>query len=129
MTDQLIETPRILIVDDSPSMRAMVSFTLQEKGYEVTQADNGSAALDRIDTGPTTYNLIIADINMPVMDGITFVREARKRKHCKYTPILMLTTETSTERIESARTAGATAWLVKPFQPERLLDATSRIMA
>jgi two-component system chemotaxis response regulator CheY len=116
----------ILIIDDSPSMRAMVSFTLQERGYSITPAENGAEALEKL-SGPCPYDLIIADINMPVMDGIDFVREARKQGAYKYTPILMLTTENSAERISTAKAAGATAWLVKPFHPNQLLDAARRM--
>lgn len=118
---------RILIIDDSPSMRAMISFTLQEHGYQVAQAENGADALTKLNVADT-YSLIIADINMPIMDGIQFVREARTLEAYKYTPILMLTTENSNDRIESARVAGATGWLVKPFQPDRLLDAAGRLL-
>ncbi len=107
-------------------MRAMVSFTLQEGGYTITPAENGADALTKLN-GPCPYDLIIADINMPVMDGIDFIREARKQGAYKYTPILMLTTETSAERMSTAKAAGATGWLVKPFHPEQLLDATRRM--
>lgn len=125
---ELPETGNILVIDDSPSMRAMVSFTLHEHGYQVKEAENGADALTQLDEACSPYDLIIADVNMPKMDGIDFVRQARTRPAYKYTPVIMLTTETASERIESARSAGATAWLVKPFQPDRLLEVAKRLI-
>ncbi len=116
----------ILIIDDSITMRKMVAYTLQESGYEVEESANGLEALAKLDS--LQYDLIIADVNMPVMDGISFVREARSKTDYKYTPILMLTTESTGERIQLGRQAGATGWLVKPFQPNRLIDAVKRVI-
>jgi two-component system, chemotaxis family, chemotaxis protein CheY len=116
----------ILIIDDSLSMRKMVAFTLEQSGYRVRECENGQDALHQI--GESHYDLILADVNMPVMDGLTFVKEARRKEEYRFTPILMLTTESTKEKIQEGRAAGATGWLVKPFQPGRLLDAVKRVI-
>lgn len=116
----------ILVVDDSFSMRKMVAFTLQEQGYDVTESVNGRDALNRLNTNE--FDAIVADVNMPVMDGITFVREDRAIQNHKLTPILMLTTESSTDKVQAGRTAGATGWLVKPFQPAKLHEAVQTVL-
>ncbi len=106
-------------------MRKLVAFTLEQSGYTVAECENGQQALQAIEN--VTYDLILADINMPVMDGLSFVKQARTLDAYKFTPILMLTTESSKERIQAGREVGATGWLVKPFQPARLLDAVKRV--
>ncbi len=117
---------KILAVDDSASMRGMVAFTLRGAGHEVTEAENGQLALD-VARG-SSFELVLADVNMPVMDGIAMVRELRALDAYKGVPILMLTTESHTERKMEGKAAGATGWLVKPFDPEQLLATVKRVL-
>ena len=117
---------KILAVDDSTSMRGMVAFTLRGAGHEVTEAENGQLALDAARGGG--FELVLADVNMPVMDGIAMVRELRALDAYKGVPILMLTTESHTERKMEGKAAGATGWLVKPFDPEQLLATVKRVL-
>ncbi|MDQ6646795.1 MAG: response regulator [Pseudomonadota bacterium] len=117
---------KILAVDDSTSMRGMVAFTLRGAGHEVTEAENGQLALD-IARG-TSFELVLADVNMPVMGGIAMVRELRALDAYKGVPILMLTTESHTEKKMEGKAAGATGWLVKPFDPEQLLATVKRVL-
>lgn len=117
---------RILTVDDSPSMRAMISFTLTELGYDTTEAVDGQDALDIVAEQP--FDLIISDVNMPRMDGIAFVGNARKIPHHQFTPILMLTTEAGNELKAQGKAAGATGWIVKPFDPQKLIDVVARVI-
>jgi two-component system chemotaxis response regulator CheY len=117
---------RILAVDDSASMRGMVAFTLRGAGHEVTEAENGQLALDV--ARDSTFDLVLADVNMPVMDGIAMVRELRAMNGYKGVPILMLTTESHTEKKMEGKAAGATGWLVKPFDPEQLLATVKRVL-
>lgn len=116
----------ILAVDDSPSMRALVYATLSNAGHRVLQACDGVEALALAKSEPV--NLVLADVNMPNMDGITMVRELRTISHYKFTPILMLTTESGTDRKKEAKEAGATGWLVKPFDPETLLATIRKVL-
>ncbi len=115
-----------LIVDDSASIRQMVSFTLQEGGFTVLEATNGQEGLQRLENGKV--DIIITDLNMPIMDGITFIRGARSRPASKFTPILMLTTESQEARKQEGRAAGATGWIIKPFDPERLLQVIAKVL-
>ncbi|MES2311810.1 MULTISPECIES: response regulator [Rhodanobacter] len=117
---------KILAVDDSASMRGMVAFTLRGAGHEVTEAENGQLALD-VARG-SSFELVLADVNMPVMDGIAMVRELRAMDGYKGVPILMLTTESHTEKKMEGKAAGATGWLVKPFDPEQLLATVKRVL-
>ena len=117
---------KILAVDDSASMRGMVAFTLRGAGHEVTEAENGQLALDAART--SAFELVLADVNMPVMDGIAMVRELRALDAYKGVPILMLTTESHTEKKMEGKAAGATGWLVKPFDPEQLLATVKRVL-
>ncbi len=117
---------KILAVDDSASMRGMVAFTLRGAGHEVTEAENGQLALD-IAQG-SAFELVLADVNMPVMDGIAMVRALRAMDSYKGVPILMLTTESHTEKKMEGKAAGATGWLVKPFDPEQLLATVKRVL-
>ena len=117
---------KILAVDDSVSMRGMVAFTLRGAGYEVAEAENGQLALD-VARG-SSFDLVLADVNMPVMDGIAMVRELRAMDAYKGVPILMLTTESHTEKKMEGKAAGATGWLVKPFDPEQLLATVKRVL-
>jgi len=114
-----------LTVDDSKTMRDMVSFTLKNAGYEVVEAENGQLGLDQI--SGASFDVIITDVNMPVMDGITFTREARKRAETKTIPILILTTESGADIKNEGRNAGATGWIVKPFNPEKLLQVVEKV--
>ncbi|WEN14583.1 response regulator [Rhodanobacter sp. AS-Z3] len=117
---------KILAVDDSASMRGMVAFTLRGAGYEVTEAENGQLGLDA--ARENAFALVLADVNMPVMDGISMVRALRALDAYKGVPILMLTTESHTERKMEGKAAGATGWLVKPFDPEQLLATVKRVL-
>jgi len=116
----------VLIVDDSMAMRRMIAFTLESSGFSVIQGCNGVEGLERLNEQPA--DLIIADVNMPVMDGITFVRHARTLPGFQSIPILMLTTENLKSRVSEAREAGASGWLVKPFRPDRLLEVVGRVL-
>jgi two-component system, chemotaxis family, chemotaxis protein CheY len=115
-----------LVVDDSPSVRQLVAFTLRGVGFEVCEGANGAEGLTHLDAGKP--DLIITDLNMPVMDGITFIRNVRSRAATKYTPILMLTTETQAEKKQEGKVAGATGWLVKPFHPDKLLSVIDKVL-
>jgi len=114
-----------LIIDDSKTMRDMVAFTLKNAGFDVTEADNGQAGLDKVKG--SSFDVIITDVNMPVMDGITFTREARKCAGARTTPILILTTESGSSLKNDGRSAGATGWIVKPFNPEKLLQVVEKV--
>lgn len=118
---------RILIVDDSASLRQLVAIALRGAGYDVVQAENGADALTKLDG--ERIHLVICDVNMPVMDGIAFVREARKLPRYRFLPILMLTTESRESRKREGQMAGAKAWVVKPFRPEQILNAVSKLIA
>ena len=117
---------RILLVDDSVSMREMVGFTLKGAGYAVSQAEDGVEAL-KFAQG-NTVELVITDINMPNMDGITLIKELRALPAYKFIPILTLTTENSTEKKKLGKIAGATGWIVKPFDPDHLLSTVKRVL-
>ena len=117
---------KVLIVDDSASMRQMVGYTLRQGGYEVTEAEHGQDAVDKLQNTPV--DLIITDLNMPVMDGITLIRTVRKHPTLKSKPILMLTTEGLAAKKEEGRTAGATGWIIKPFDPEKLLQTVAKVL-
>ena len=118
--------PHILAVDDSSSMRQMVSFTLASAGYAVTEAEDGAIALDKARGGQ--YDLVLADVNMPNLDGISLIRALRALPAYQYTPMLMLTTEAGDGKKQEGRAAGATGWLVKPFNPEQLLATLKRVL-
>ena len=118
---------KILVIDDSASLREVVSIALQRAGYEVLQAADGRQALAKLDG--SRIHLAICDVNMPVMDGITFVKEARKRPDYRFMPIIMLTTESRESRKQEGQMAGAKAWVVKPFRPEQMLQAVAKLIA
>jgi two-component system chemotaxis response regulator CheY len=118
---------RILAVDDSASMRQMVSLTLQSAGYEVLSAVDGDDALRQASSG-APVDLVITDVNMPNMDGIALVRELRLLPQYKGVPLLVLTTEASVEKKMAGKEAGATGWIVKPFNPERLLETVTKVL-
>jgi two-component system chemotaxis response regulator CheY len=118
---------KILAVDDSAAMRQMVGITLSGAGHEVEQAADGCEALQMAERA--RFDLVITDVNMPKMDGITLVRELRGLASYKYVPMLVLTTEATAERKQAGKAAGATGWLVKPFDPERLLATIAKVLA
>jgi len=116
----------ILTVDDSVTMLMSIKIVLENAGYKVEQAQNGKAGLTVLDkTG--RVDAIITDLNMPIMDGISFIKAVRQKKACKFTPIIMLTTEAQAAKKEEGRKAGATAWIVKPFKPEQLLAVLKKV--
>ena len=116
----------ILVVDDSPSLRQVVTTSLQGKGYDVIQAENGKDALTKLDG--TKINLVISDVNMPIMDGLTFVTEMKKLPRYKFTPVIMLTTEAGVDMKDKGRGAGVKAWIIKPFKPESMLTAVAKLI-
>ncbi|MGR6758030.1 response regulator [Aeromonas veronii] len=116
----------ILIVDDSATIRQVVGMTLKGAGYEVMEASDGKDALNKLDG--KKINLIISDVNMPNMDSITFVKEAKKLANYKFTPVIMLTTESQDSKKQEGQAAGAKAWVVKPFQPEQMLAAVAKLI-
>lgn len=116
----------ILIVDDSASMRQMVSFTLKEAGYAVEEAVDGVDALGKAKT--KAFNIVVTDVNMPNMDGISLIRELRTLASYKFTPLLMLTTESDDSKKQEGKSAGATGWMVKPFNPEQLLATVKKVL-
>lgn len=116
----------VLVVDDSNSMRQMVSFTMKEAGFDVIEGSNGQEAIDRVKG--KSVNLVITDLNMPVMDGMSMIRTLRTMSEFKFTPILMLTTESQQEKKSEGKAAGATGWIVKPFNPEQLLQVVGKVV-
>ncbi|MCX8146276.1 MAG: response regulator [Azovibrio sp.] len=116
----------ILAVDDSASIRQMVSFTLKSAGYDVIEAADGMDGLDKAKA--RSVNLILTDQNMPRMDGLTLIRSLRALPQYKTTPILMLTTESSEAMKSQGRAAGATGWLVKPFDPQKLIEVVRKVI-
>lgn len=116
----------ILIVDDSASIRQVVGIALKNAGYNVIDACDGRDALNKMNG--EKIHLVISDVNMPNMDGISFLKEVKKMPSYKFTPVIMLTTEGGKDKIEEGRAAGAKAWVVKPFQPPQMLDAVSKLV-
>ncbi len=117
---------KILVVDDSASMRQMIAFTLKGAGYDVVEANDGLQGLSTAKS--QNFDLIFTDVNMPGMDGLTFTREVRKLPNFKFTPILVLTTEAGAAKKAEGKAAGATGWLVKPFNPDQLLNTAKRVL-
>ena len=115
----------VLAVDDSKTMRDMVSFTLRNAGFAVTEAVDGKHALDQ--SKAARFDLVITDVNMPNMDGITLVKNLRANPDYRGTPILILTTEKDERKKNAGREAGATGWLVKPFDPTKLLQVVKKV--
>ncbi|GIX21967.1 MAG: Fis family transcriptional regulator [Gammaproteobacteria bacterium] len=116
----------ILAVDDSPSMRKMVSFTLKEAGHRVLTAENGEQGLELAKAEKA--DLVLTDINMPTMDGISLVKALRALPGYEHVPILVLTTESGANKKLEGKAAGATGWLVKPFNPEKLLEVVAKVL-
>ena len=117
---------RILAVDDSPSMRDMVRIALTSAGFDVTSASDGQEALDI--ARQSGFDLVLSDVNMPVMDGIEFIKNVRATGQHNSLPILILTTETSQDKRDQGKAAGGTGWIVKPFDPEKLISVIHRVV-
>jgi two-component system chemotaxis response regulator CheY len=116
----------ILVVDDSASVRQVVSIALKSAGYDIIEGVDGKDALSKLNG--QKIHLIISDVNMPNMDGISFVKEAKQLPAYKFTPVIMLTTESQEAKKQEGQAAGAKAWVVKPFQPAQMLAAVSKLI-
>ena len=119
----------IAVIDDSPTIRTSVEYAIKSLGYPVMQAENGADALEKINTTVSEGDeiaLCVVDVNMPVMDGITFVKEFRKID--RFTPLIILTTESEEGKIREGKEAGASGWIVKPFKPEGLIEVVSKLI-
>lgn len=116
----------ILTVDDSASVRQMVGFTLKRAGYDVVEAYDGRDALAKLTHQPV--QMVIADLNMPNMDGIELIRQLRREPNHRFVPIIMLTTESEPAKKQAGREAGATGWIVKPFTPEQLVAVVAKVL-
>jgi two-component system chemotaxis response regulator CheY len=116
----------ILAVDDSATMREMVAFVLESAGYRVIEAEDGARGLER--AAATAFDLVITDQNMPKMDGLTLIKSLRGMPQYRSAPILMLTTESSDAMKAAGKAAGATGWLVKPFDPQKLLEVVKKVI-
>jgi len=116
----------ILVVDDSASVRQVVGIALKGAGYTVIEACDGRDALKKLDG--QKINLVVSDVNMPNMDGISFVKEMKQNASYKFTPVIMLTTEGADEKKQEGKAAGAKAWIVKPFRAEQLLQTVSMLI-
>lgn len=116
----------ILVVDDSASLRQVVAIALKGAGYDVVEAADGKDALAKLDG--RKLHLIISDVNMPNMDGIELVKQVKTNAQYKFTPIIMLTTEAGEDKKSAGQAAGAKAWVVKPFRPEQMLTAVSKLI-
>lgn len=118
---------KILAVDDSKTMRDMVSFTLRRAGFEVFEAEDGRDALTKTGAGMVKFDVVITDLNMPNMNGFELIRALRADSNYKFIPILMLTTEGDETKKNEGKAAGATGWVVKPFNPEKLLQVVNKV--
>ncbi|WP_018151818.1 response regulator [Leeia oryzae] len=116
----------IMVVDDSASLRQVVSIALKGAGYDVLEGCDGKDALSKL-TGQK-INLVISDVNMPNMDGISFVQELKKKPEYKFTPVIMLTTESGDDMKSKGQAAGVKAWVVKPFKPDQMISAVSKLI-
>ncbi|HBI14171.1 MAG TPA: two-component system response regulator [Desulfobulbaceae bacterium] len=119
-------TKRIITVEDSTSLREMISFTLSEAGYEVAQAEDGQDALDKLTEFKA--DLVITDLNMPKMNGIELTSSLRANQMYRFIPIIFLTTESQLQKKQAAKEAGATGWIVKPFKPDQLLQVVRKVL-
>jgi two-component system chemotaxis response regulator CheY len=117
---------KILAVDDSASMRQMITFTLKSAGFDVVEACDGVEGVSQ--ARQHKCDLVLSDVNMPHMDGIAMTRELRALPDYKYTPILMLTTESGLDKKTEGKSAGATGWIVKPFKPDQLLSTIKKVL-
>lgn len=116
----------IMAVDDSASVRQMLSFTLENAGYEVVEAVDGQDAVNKLDQ--SAVHMMITDLNMPNMDGIDLIRSVRTKRQYKFIPIIMLTTESKDSKKQEGKAAGATGWIVKPFKPDQLLGVVKKVL-
>lgn len=119
---------KALAIDDSPTVRIAIKMTLERAGFEVDLAADGVEAIQKIDITSNRFHLIITDLNMPRMDGIELIRAVRANPAYRFTPILILTTESQADRKEAGKKAGATGWIVKPFQPEQLIAVIRKVV-
>ena len=117
---------RILAVDDSATMRQLVKMTLTRAGFEVVEAEDGAKGLQKATA--ETFDMVLSDINMPVMTGLELLRNLRKLAQYKFTPIVLVTTESQLDKKAEGKTAGATGWIVKPFEPEQLLAVVTKVL-
>ena len=117
----------VLVVDDSASIRQVVGIALKGAGYQVLEACDGTDALAKLDGN--RVHLIISDVNMPKMDGLSLLKALKTRPDTRFTPVIMLTTESEEDKKAQGRAAGARAWVVKPFQPQQMLTAVSKLIA
>ncbi len=117
----------VMVVDDSVTMRQMVSFALTNAGYQVVEAGDGEEAVGKL-KGGAKPNVVIADLNMPIMDGLSLIKAIRAMPNFKFIPVLMLTTEADESKKKEGQTVGATGWIVKPFNPEQLLKAIEKVL-
>lgn len=117
---------KVLVVDDSQAVRQSVGYVLKEEGYEVVESADGLDALSQLDTD--SFGLIITDVNMPNMDGITLTGKIRENPDHKFTPILVLTTEAESDKMKEGKAAGATGWIVKPFESDKLLSVVRKLV-
>lgn len=121
----------ILVVDDSNTSRASIEYTLKNAGYNVKTAEDGEQALKKlqeIKAENSACNLVVTDINMPKMDGITLIKSVRKGSLFPYVPIIVITTESEQSKKEEGKSAGATGWIVKPFNPDKLLEVVKKLL-
>lgn len=116
----------IMVIDDSASLRQVVGIALKGAGYDVIEAMDGKDALSKLNG--QKINLVVCDVNMPNMDGITFVKEIKQLPNYKFTPVIMLTTESQEGKKKEGQAAGAKAWVVKPFKPDVLLGAVAKLV-
>jgi len=117
---------RILAVDDSRTMRQLIKMTLTRAGYEVVEAEDGSKGLQKANA--EIFDMVLSDVNMPVMDGLDMLRNLRKLAQYQFTPIVLVTTEGQAEKKAEGKAAGATGWIVKPFDPEQLLAVIKKVL-
>ena len=117
---------RIMTVEDSTSVREMVSFTLEDAGYDVVQAEDGCDAIGKLTM--SDVDMIITDMNMPNMNGIELTRELRSNPDYRFVPVVFLTTESQMQKKQEAKSAGATGWIVKPFKPEQLIKVVKKVL-
>lgn len=117
---------KILAVDDSLTMRQLIKMTLSRSGYEVVEAEDGAKGLEK--ASAEAFDLVLSDINMPVMTGLELLRSLRSLEQYKFTPIVLVTTESQLEKKQEGKAAGATGWIVKPFEPDQLLAVVTKVL-
>jgi two-component system, chemotaxis family, chemotaxis protein CheY len=117
---------KVLVVDDSAAIRQSISFIIEQAGYSVVQGENGQDGVSKL--GDEQFDLIITDVNMPVMDGIEFVRQIRQQDNYRFTPVVVLTTESQESKMKEGKEAGATGWIVKPFDADKLMSVVKKLI-